>query len=88
MGFQILCFIVGSVFLVRPQWTEPLSRRAHAARLKALKAGEPEAYFEEQRSLEVYRPARTSGLMWRRLLGGLMVLTAAALFLRDRLPLI
>lgn len=85
MGAQILFLVIGLVFLIRPQWTEPLSRRAHTTRLAALKAGEPEAFFEERRSLETYPPAQAPGLLWRRLLGGLMVLAAIGAFLWDRL---
>jgi hypothetical protein len=84
MGIQIVVFTLGLVGLIWPQVFEPLSRRQHARRLEALKAGAPEAFFEEQRSLEAYPPAHRS-LMGRRLLGGLMVLAATGAFLWDRL---
>lgn len=84
MGFQIVFFIGGMAMLVWPQVFEPLSRRKHAQRLQALKTGAPEAFFEEQRTLEAYPPSGRS-LMWRRLLGGLMVVSALAAFLWDRL---
>lgn len=84
MGFQIVFSVIGAAMLIWPQGFEPLNRRKHAQRLDALKAGAPETFFEEQRTLETYPPSRPS-LMWRRILGGLMVLAALAAFLWDRM---
>lgn len=84
MGFQIAMFIVGLVSLIRPEILAPLTRRQHARRLEALRAGAAEAYFEERRALETY-PISKRSLRWRRIAGGLMVLASVALFVSQRL---
>ncbi|MDB5420175.1 MAG: hypothetical protein JWR59_122 [Brevundimonas sp.] len=86
MGIQVAFLVVGLVSLLWPQLLAPLSRREHVKRLEALKAGAQEAYFEERRALETYPLSRTS-LLWRRTLGGVMVLTSIGLLVWDHLPL-
>ena len=86
MVSQIAVLVVGLVSLIWPHLLAPLSRREHAKRLEALKAGASEAYFEERRALETY-PISKGSLRWRRTLGGVMVLTSICLLVWERLPL-
>ena len=80
MGFQIFLVVIGTSLLFRPALFSGPSMKAHAKRLAELDRGEPEAFFEERRSLQTYPPARRH-LIWRRVLGGVMVLSAVGLFL-------
>ena len=77
--------VVGLGLVIWPQKLSAVGPQAHARRLAELKAGQPEEFFEEKRALEAYPPA-VGGLFWRRLLGGLLVLSAIGLFVVDRLP--
>ena len=86
MAVQIVFLIMGFAWLIWPELLAGKDRKAHARRLADLRSGQPEAFFEEQRALEAY-PPEASPVIWRRLLGGLMVLTAVAFFVLDRLPL-
>ena len=84
MAVQIVFLIMGFAWLIWPELLSAKDRKAHARRLADLRSGQPEDYFEEQRALETY-PPETSPMIWKRLLGGLMVLTAVAFFVLDRL---
>jgi hypothetical protein len=78
MGTPIFFFVVGLALVVWPQLLSPISKRKHAERLQKLRSGEAEEFFEEQRALETYRPASGS-LVWRRVLGAMMIVVAVCL---------
>lgn len=84
MGTVITFIVFGLSLVIWPQLLSPLSKRRHAERLQELRSGEAEEFFEERRSLETYRP--TGGpLIWRRLLGAMMIAAAVALLAMPRL---
>lgn len=80
MIFQILYLAVGLILIVRPQLFAGISEGGRRRRLAALKAGAPEGFFEEKRTLETY-PARRAGLGLWRLSGAVLVLSMLALLL-------
>lgn len=80
----ILLSALGIIFVIWPRFLLPLGERQHAERLRELRAGEPETYFEELRSLEAYSPTRGS-LAWRRALGALMIAVAVGVSIIPRL---
>jgi uncharacterized membrane protein len=64
------------------RWGRAIERR-HAARLAELEAGAEEAFFEERRALEAYRPPKSDMAPWR-LLGALLFLLGAFLVFGPR----
>lgn len=85
MGTAIFIFVVGLALVVWPQLLSPIGKRKHAERLQRLRSGEAEKLFEERRSLETYRPS-DSPLIWRRVLGAMMIAVAVTLLALPRLP--
>ncbi len=79
MGGQIFLLVVGVSLLFWPGLLGPRADETHGRRLSQLRAGAPEAFFEERRSLEAYPPPR-DGRGWRRGLGAAMIVVALALF--------
>ncbi len=66
---EVILIAVGSLFVIAPQWKARGSRQ----RLENLRAGAPERFFEERRSLEAYPPQGS----WRsRLLGSAIIILA------------
>lgn len=65
---------VGAGLVWLPRKHRRNAERRHAARLAELNAGSEERFFEERRSLEAYRPAK-SDTTWR-LLGAAAILFA------------
>ena len=84
MGTAIFILIVGLSLVVWPQLLSPLGKRKHAERLQRLRSGEEEKFFEEQRSLETYRP-ESGPLIWRRILGAVMMVVAVGILVLPRL---
>lgn len=84
MGASIFFFLVGLVLVVRPQLISPISERKHAERLQKLRSGGAEKFFEERRSLETYRP-ESGPLIWRRVLGAMMIVVAVCLLALPRI---
>ena len=74
----VLAIIVGAALLC---WPRRLAGRAiakHDSRLTELEAGAEEAYFEEKRSLQSYRPPQRE-LTWR--IGGAFLLVLGIVML-------
>lgn len=69
-----LAAAVGAALVLFARLYRVHARRRNAARLRQLEAGGEEAYFEERRALQAYRPAKSDAL-WR-LLGAVLVLMA------------
>ena len=65
--FEILLIAAGSLAALVPLWKE----RRSIGRLEELRAGAPEEYFEERRSLEAYPP---KGSWLPRLVGAAIVM--------------
>ena len=84
MGTSILFLVVGFALLLWPQLFSHISKRKHAERLQAMRLGEAERFFEERRSLETYRPA-DGRLIWRRVLGAMMIMVAVSFLVLPRL---
>ena len=82
MGGQIFLLVIGVSLIFWPRLFTAMGPKAHGRRLSLLQAGEPEAFFEERRALETWPPPKDSPV-WRRILGVLMILTAAGLFFLD-----
>ena len=56
LGLGIMVALVSLGAVLRPDLMVKESRRNRDARLRALDAGAPEAFFEERRELEAYAP--------------------------------
>lgn len=80
----ILLSVLGITFVIWPRFLLPLGERQHAERLRELRAGAAETYYEELRSLEAYSPTRGS-LAWRRALGASMIAVAVRVSIIPRL---
>ena len=59
----VLLILIGLALSPWPRRIVEVGQRRRAARLKDLKNGEPEAFFEERRSLEAYPVAALPLLM-------------------------
>ena len=70
-----LMLAAGAALMWFPRKHRRNAERKHAARLAELDAGAEERFFEERRSLEAYRPAK-SDTTWK-LLGAIVFLLAA-----------
>lgn len=75
MTFEIAMIVAASLLIVVPQWIEGRSMRQHSQRLEELRAGAPEQFFEERRSLEAYPP---KGRWTYRVLGAVAIIYAIA----------
>ena len=75
MIFEIVLIVAASLLIVVPQWIEGRSKLGHSRRLNQLRAGAPEQFFEERRSLETYPP---KGRWTYRLLGAVVIIYAVA----------
>lgn len=81
---MLFFLVVGTVLVVWPQVISPINKRKHGERLQKLRSGEAEEFFEERRSLETYRP-ESGPLVWRRVLGAMMIVVAVSLLAMPRL---
>ncbi len=75
-----LAIAVGAALMWFPRNHRRAAERRHAARLAELDAGAEERFFEERRSLEAYRPAK-SDTTWKLLGAVLFLLGALQVFL-------
>ncbi|MEA3040569.1 MAG: hypothetical protein QOC65_58 [Sphingomonadales bacterium] len=71
----VLAMAAGAALLFFPRHYRRQAQRRHRERLAELDAGAAERFFEERRSLEAYRPAR-SDVAWQ-CLGVLFFLAGA-----------
>ena len=60
MVYQIILIVAATGLIAVPQWFSSYTVQRHSKRLAELRAGADEAYFEERRALETYRPRGTS----------------------------
>ena len=81
MVLELFLAAAASLLIVIPRWIETRSSRKHSQRLEDLRAGDPEHYFEEQRSIEAY-PAK-GRLAYRLLAAALLFYALARLTLGD-----
>ncbi|PZO07019.1 MAG: hypothetical protein DCF28_00845 [Alphaproteobacteria bacterium] len=84
MGTLIFFLVMGTMLVVWPQVFSPISKQKHRERLQNLRSGGAENFFEERRSLETYRP-ESGPLVWRRVLGAMMIVVAVTLLVLPRL---
>ncbi|MBV7266611.1 hypothetical protein [Erythrobacter ani] len=81
IGLGITLIGMGLGVIIAPHAMVRESERNHARRLKELKEGAPEAYLEEKRELEAYRPRFDLSDKTIRKLGGVAaILGGAAVF--------
>lgn len=71
---HLVVLVMGFSVLIRPDLHAKRSGRRHAKRLAQLRRGAGEAYLEERRELETYRPLANLAIL--RFFGGVMVVGA------------
>lgn len=74
MMYQIILIVVATAFITVPQWFSTHKAQRHSQRLAELREGASEAYFEERRALETYRPR---GVSWPYRVFGLAMMAFA-----------
>ncbi|MBH9536733.1 hypothetical protein [Novosphingopyxis sp. YJ-S2-01] len=81
MIFELILLAVGLLLLAFPQVLDGKPRQRHSRRLKELRNGADEAFFEERRALETYQPR---GYWQTRVLGCLLIFIALSRILFDK----
>lgn len=77
LGIIASLFIYGIVILARPKWHQDRHWARHNAKLQDRLARGKDAYFEELRSLEAYRPFAST---WQQRLTGMGSIILAILY--------